>query len=123
MRRITTQNRYIDYVEFLRGTLKVEGLTYDGNLCRAWMALEEHWTEVVKKFHSFDADFDCKVSFFNRICLHVSSVFVTFTPSTSSIRLFGCCFLISNIRIFFYPFKSLDFFFDSDHSISFALLT
>lgn len=61
MRRLHPEHGYLKYQDFLQGILKVDGLDFDGKLCRAWISLERNWMNVVKHFQSFDSDFNSKV--------------------------------------------------------------
>uniref|UniRef100_A0A7S0M3T5 EF-hand domain-containing protein n=1 Tax=Cryptomonas curvata TaxID=233186 RepID=A0A7S0M3T5_9CRYP len=62
LRRMKGEQGLYPYQEFLEGNLKLEGLAYDGRMCRGWTCLERNWERIVSHFQRYDTDFDCKVS-------------------------------------------------------------
>ncbi len=61
LRRMNGQEGLYSYLDLLEGTLKLEGLAYDGQMCRGWTCLERNWESIVAHFQRYDTDFDCKV--------------------------------------------------------------
>jgi hypothetical protein len=72
LRRMKGQQGLYPYQELLEGNLKLNGLIYDGRMCRGWTSLESNWESIVSHFQRYDTDFDCKVNFSETRCFQMN---------------------------------------------------